>query len=136
MSAKASIQLLWVGQTGTQIITLEEIISDGERTVETGDLAPATVTRVDVSFALARLKGFAMGIKVRRQRIETSIAEIRRHMDLKRDEVAEAYRELKRYEVTKAAREKRERLETERRDQATLDEISINQHQRKGEGLI
>lgn len=77
--------------------------------------------------------GFAVGVIERRKRIEASIAEVRRRIDDKRAEVAEAFQELKRYEITQAERLKRERAEVERRAQANLDEISLIQHQRRGD---
>lgn len=75
--------------------------------------------------------GFAVGVIERRKRIEASIAEVRRRIDDKRAEVAEAFQELKRYEITQAERLKRERAEADRRTQAELDEISLMQHQRR-----
>jgi hypothetical protein len=62
MSAKASIQLVWVGQTGNQVITNEEIIAEGGNTIESDSLAPATVTTFTATIPLARLKGIAMGL--------------------------------------------------------------------------
>ena len=75
--------------------------------------------------------GFAVGVIERRKRIEASIAEVRRRIDDKRAEVAEAFQELKRYEITQAERLKRERAEADRRTQANLDEISLIQHERR-----
>jgi flagellar protein FliJ len=75
--------------------------------------------------------GFAVGVIERRKRIEASIAEVRRRIEEKNDEVAEAFRELKRYEITQAERLKRQRAEAERRTQASLDEMSLIQHQRR-----
>jgi len=75
--------------------------------------------------------GFAVGVIERRKRIEASIDEVRRRIDDKRAEVAEAFQELKRYEITQAERLKRERAEADRRTQADLDEISLIQHQRR-----
>lgn len=76
---------------------------------------------------------FANGVILRRQKLAHSIAEIQVRIEAKRGEVAEAYQELKRYEVTQANREKREKLEQERRDQANLDEISLVQYSRREE---
>lgn len=76
--------------------------------------------------------GFALGVIERRKRIQASIDDIRQQIEAKREEVADAYRELKRYEITLAERQKREKLETERRAQAALDEISLIQHERRG----
>lgn len=75
--------------------------------------------------------GFAQGVIERRKRIQASIDDIREQIEAKREEVADAYRELKRYEVTLAEREKRQKLETERRAQAALDEVSLIQHERR-----
>ncbi len=75
--------------------------------------------------------GFAVGVIERRKRIEASIAEVRRRIEDKRGEVAEAFRELKRYEITQAERAKRQRIEADRRSQASLDEMSLVQHVRR-----
>ncbi len=75
--------------------------------------------------------GFAVGVIERRKRIEASVAEVRRRIDDKRAEVADAFQELKRYEITQAERLKREQAEADRRTQADLDEISLMQHQRR-----
>ena len=77
--------------------------------------------------------GFALGVIVRRKKIEDSIRALQTVMDAKREEVAAAFRELKRYEIAKDTREKRERLEADRRTQAALDEVSLMQHVRKGD---
>ena len=75
--------------------------------------------------------GFAVGVIERRKRIEASIAEVRRRIEDKRGEVAEAFRELKRYEITQAERAKRQRIDADRRTQASLDEMSLVQHMRR-----
>ncbi len=75
--------------------------------------------------------GFAVGVIERRKRIAASIAEVRRQIDDKTAEVADAFRELKRYEITQAERLKRQRADAERRAQAALDEVSLLQHQRR-----
>lgn len=75
--------------------------------------------------------GFAIGVIERRKRIAASIAEVRRRIDDKRAEVAEAFQELKRYEITQAERKKRQQAEANRRAQADLDEISLEQYQRR-----
>lgn len=75
--------------------------------------------------------GFALGVIERRKRIQASIDDIRQQIEAKREEVADAFRELKRYEITLAERQKREKLEAERRNQADLDEVSLVQHERR-----
>jgi flagellar FliJ protein len=75
--------------------------------------------------------GFAAGILERRKRIAMSLTEVRRRIEGKRAEVAEAFQELKRYEITQAERLKQEKIELERRAQTALDEISLVQHQRR-----
>lgn len=77
--------------------------------------------------------GFAVGVIERRKRIAASVAEVRRQIEDKRAEVADAFRELKRYEITQADRLKRMRAEADRRTQANLDEISLIQHERRND---
>jgi len=82
------------------------------------------------SFSFA---GYMLGVKARRQKIAASIADVRKRIDDKRAEVADAFQELKRYEITQAERLKRERAEADRRAQAELDEMSLVQYERRAD---
>ncbi len=67
----------------------------------------------------------------RQKTLERSLAEVETQTVQARDALAEAFQELKRYEITQAERRKREQIEADRRTQAQLDEISLQQHQRR-----
>lgn len=55
-----------------------------------------------------------------------------RHMiEQARDVLADAYRQLKTYEITQKERDRKEREETDRKEQAFLDELGQQIHQRK-----
>ncbi len=99
----------------------QEVVAEQEvaKTAETG------------SFSFA---GYMVGVQDRRRRIAASIVDVRRRIEDKRAEVAEAFRELKRYEITQAERLKRERVEADRRTQAELDEMSLVQYGRRQKG--
>jgi flagellar FliJ protein len=75
--------------------------------------------------------GFARGVIHRRQKVEETIAAIRSQIELKREDLAGAFRDLKRYEITLKEREKRDRVAADRRTQGDLDEIAMQQHRRK-----
>ena len=107
----------------------DQFLEDGRR-LEAEMAAEQEFAKTSDSGALS-YGGFAVGVIERRKRIEASVAEVRRRIDDKRAEVAEAFQELKRYEITQAERLKRERAEADRRTQADLDEISLMQHQRR-----
>lgn len=68
--------------------------------------------------------GRRAALEQRREALQVLIAEAQ-------DELAEAYRELKTFEITQANREKREREEENRREQAIMDEIGLNLFRRR-----
>lgn len=70
----------------------------------------------------------------RRDDTNRQLAEVRRQIELARDDLAEGYRQLKTYETAQANRERREREELDRKERIFLDEIGLQRHQRKGEG--
>jgi flagellar export protein FliJ len=71
-----------------------------------------------------------------RARLDQMLAEVRQQIELARDELAEAFRQQKTYEITQTNRERREREEADRKEQAFLDEVGLNIFRRreKGEG--
>jgi len=82
------------------------------------------------SFSFA---GYMLGVKARRHKIAASIADVRKRIEEKRAEVAEAFQELKRYEITQAERLKRQQAEADRRTQTELDEMSLVQYERRAD---
>ena len=77
---------------------------------------------------------YAQTVIDRRERIQTSIAEVDDHIAKARDELKEAHQELRKYEITLENREKRRERERERLEQLEMDEIAIQAHRRKGPG--
>lgn len=71
---------------------------------------------------------FAQVARDRRDNLENSMAQMAHVILLAREELAEAFRELKKYETVQRSRERREREEANRREQAILDEIGLNMH--------
>lgn len=88
----------------------------------------AAASTGDAAFAYAN---FARAALDRRETLERSIAEVETALAQVREQVSEAFRELKKYEVAEARRFEREQLETNRKNQAALDEIALNMHRRK-----
>ena len=74
---------------------------------------------------------FAAAWLHRRAELETTLTEVRAQIEIARDELAEAFRQHKTYEVTQANRDRREREEADRKEQAVLDEIGLEIHRRK-----
>jgi flagellar protein FliJ len=66
-----------------------------------------------------------------RAALETALEEIRREVELARDDLAEAFRQQKTYEITQAARDRRAREEADRKEQQVLDEIGLTLYRRK-----
>lgn len=71
---------------------------------------------------------FAKVARERRENLVNSIAQMEQVILMAREELAEAFRELKKYETVQSNRERRDREEANRREQAVLDEIGLNMH--------
>lgn len=69
----------------------------------------------------------------RRETLDRSIFDIDRESEAANEEVAEAYRELKKFELVKQRQDADALLEGNRREQADLDEIGLNNFLRKGQ---
>lgn len=69
----------------------------------------------------------------RREALDFEISELDRISEAANEEVAEAYRELKKFELVKQRRDAEALLEGNRREQADLDEIGLNNYLRKGQ---
>ncbi len=88
----------------------------------------AAQSSLESGFAYA---DFARSVRLRRDRIDESLASIEKQAEAARDEVAEAFEELKRYELTQAGRERDARAQAERREQQTLDEVAQDAYRRR-----
>ena len=67
----------------------------------------------------------------RRQNIAVSIANLEGQVAIAHDEVSAAFQEAKRFEIALERAEERDRIETERRDQAVQDEVALNVFRRR-----
>ncbi|MGE5547175.1 MAG: hypothetical protein ACM33T_09770 [Solirubrobacterales bacterium] len=68
-----------------------------------------------------------------RQHQDIALMAVRHMIEQARDALAESFRQLKTYEITQRERERREQLEADRKEQAFLDELGQQIHQRKEE---
>jgi flagellar export protein FliJ len=75
---------------------------------------------------------FANAWVERRDQVISMLVQIRAQVEQARDALAEAFRQQKTYELTQAARERREREEADRKEQAVLDETGLNIYRRRG----
>lgn len=87
--------------------------------------------RVDAVGAYGYAAGYAHAVIAKRGELSQSLAAAEAWAAEQRDALTEAYAELKRFELVQEAREKRERLEIERRDAIELDELGIELHRRR-----
>lgn len=72
---------------------------------------------------------------IRREAAEQQLAEVRRQIEVARDDLAESFRELKSYETAQAGRDRREAEERDRKERIFLDEIGLQGYRRRrGEG--
>lgn len=86
----------------------------------------ANSAMINISYA-----AYATVVMERRENLEKSLAEIKVSVEDMKDQVAESFKELKKYEVVEQREFDRQQAEFNRRQQADLDELSINLHRRK-----
>ncbi|MBK1698850.1 flagellar FliJ family protein [Rhodovibrio salinarum] len=88
--------------------------------------------------ARAAYPAYAEAQKVRRQRLERSIAEVQSQIAQARETVADAFREAKKYELARDNERARAKAKRERAEAAQMDEMGLQLHRRKqrsgGEG--
>lgn len=106
---------------------IAEIHKEEERLKEEQRLAAEDATGVGFVYG-----AYHRAWMKRREVMHQALSLVRQEIEKARDELAEAYRELKTYEITQANREKREREEADRKEQAFLDEVGLNLYRRKG----
>lgn len=70
----------------------------------------------------------------RRNKIQQSISNLEREVELAREEVGEAFRELKKYETAQQNAHLREHKKRMRREQLDLDELGIGIYRRRRAG--
>jgi flagellar export protein FliJ len=75
-------------------------------------------------------QAYMVGAAQRRQKLEDSIEQLEMQILEVTDDIAESFQELKRVEITKATHEKQYWDTVNRKDQATQDDISLQQHRR------
>lgn len=75
--------------------------------------------------------GFARGVINRREKLQGSLAELDARIAAAQQDVAAAFQDLKRHEIALAAKQRRQREEADRRQQAELDEVSLEMHRRR-----
>ncbi|MEO5374172.1 MAG: flagellar export protein FliJ [Alphaproteobacteria bacterium] len=116
---------------------LGEMLRREAEVVEAQDQLEAEL-RHEQQVAAADMEGIGMVYSAyahrymaRREDLAQTLANVQGLIAKAQDELAEAYRELKTYEISQANREKRQREEEGRRDQAVLDEIGLNLHRRR-----
>ncbi len=81
-----------------------------------------------ISFAYAP---FAAAAIERRRTLVASAENVQSQIEAAAAEVTSAYQELKKYEVAHSNRQRRLRLDRNRREQVTLDDIAIENHRRE-----
>jgi len=107
----------------------EKLRQDGVRLVEEKNAEQAiAAASPEASTAYA---GYARRFIERRVKLEQSLASVEERIALARDMLAESYQEVKRYEIAANNRAMQQRKRLERAQQATLDEVGIENFRRK-----
>jgi len=78
---------------------------------------------------------YAKYASMRRDNLTQSIEELSRQVDAERARLADAFEDLKKVELVDESARNRAKAETRRREQAELDEMAINLHQRQTASL-
>lgn len=73
---------------------------------------------------------FAKSVQKRRENILQSIADLEVQLGAAQDELTAAFRELKKYELMEESRKRKMQKQTQRLEQAELDEIALQIHRR------
>ncbi len=110
-----------------QLAELERIAQEIDHSIQRleADMAQERdITRSDEGAAYIFASYITWAID-RREILTQSLAEARQRVSDALEEVTEAYRELKKLEIAQEQRDRRERMEAERRAQIRLDEIAL-----------
>jgi len=117
-----------------QLVALESLAEDFRRQIASLDFdlrREADVARG--SEEAARHYGtYLTASRARRQRLDTSLAEVVRQVGEAHGQVTRAFQELKRYELALDAREKKQADHARRIEQFRTDEVGLNVFRRRG----
>ena len=116
---------------------LEARLQDDVRRLD-AQLAEEQTAAQESEIARAAYPAYAEAQKLRRQRLERSIADIQNQIADAREAVAEAFRESKKYELARDNERARAKAKRDRAEAAQMDEMGLQLHRRKqgtgGEG--
>ena len=115
------------------VTALEDLRADllGQREKLEAELVREQEIAKKVEVGAFAYAGFARGVISRREKLQGSLAELEARIAAAQEEVANAFQDLKRHEIALAAKQRRQREETERRNQIELDEVSLEIHRRR-----
>ncbi len=116
-----------LGERLSQISALE----DGLTALEEEVLNEQSVAQQSPQEAGLFYGTYANGVISRRDQFKSDINEMEKQVQAARDDLNEAYRELKKFEIIHRQREKREAAELEKKQQSLLDELALQNHERK-----
>ena len=85
-------------------------------------------------FSAAYMGDYEKRMKKRQFNIAKEVIQIDQQIAKLAASIAESFGELKKYEITRDNQAERERAAEDRREQATLDEVSIQQFSRRDDG--
>jgi len=68
--------------------------------------------------------------RARRRGLEARMAQVREKLEEAADEVSDAFREMKRFELAQSLADQRVAAESDRREQAVLDEVGLTAYRR------
>jgi flagellar export protein FliJ len=112
---------------------LEARLHDDIQRLDANLVAERTAA-AESDLARAAYPAYAQAQKLRRQRLERSIAEVRDQIAAARETVAEAFREAKKYELARDNERARAEAKRARAEAARMDEMGLQAYRRKQAG--
>ena len=112
---------------------LEARLHDDVRRLD-AQLAEEQAAAQASELARAAYPAYAEAQKLRRHRLETSIAEVQSQIAEARETVADAFREAKKYELARDNERARTKAKRDRAEAAQMDEMGLQLHRRNKAG--
>ncbi|MDZ7714080.1 MAG: flagellar FliJ family protein [Rhodovibrio sp.] len=109
---------------------LEARLHDDVRRLD-AQLADEQTAAQESEMARAAYPAYAEAQKLRRKRLERSIADVQNQIAEAREAVADAFREAKKYELARDNERARAKAKRDRAEAAQMDEMGLQLHRRK-----
>jgi flagellar export protein FliJ len=108
----------------------EQDVLDRQQALRAEMLREQAAVRENPAFGIT-FGAYVQRYKDQQERLAQSLVNIRKAIEVARDDLSSAFKELKTYEITQANRDLRDKHERDRKEQEVLDEIGLTLHRRR-----